>query len=130
MQATRQRDTSGELALRRELHRRGLRYRVDKAVVPGTRRRPDVVFPTERVAVFVDGCFWHDCPEHGTQPRANGQWWRDKIAANVRRDRDTNQRLEGAGWIVIRAWEHEDPIEVAGRVEAVVLKRRMERSRA
>jgi len=130
MQATRQRDTSGELALRRELHRRGLRYRVDKAVVPGTRRRPDVVFPTERVAVFVDGCFWHDCPEHGTQPRANAQWWRDKIAANVRRDRDTNQRLEGAGWIVIRAWEHEDPIEVAGRVEAVVLKRRMERSRA
>lgn len=129
MQVTRQKDTPGELALRRELHRRGLRYRVDRAVVPGTRRRPDVVFPRERVAVFLDGCFWHNCPEHGTQPKANSKWWRDKIAANEQRDRDTDRRLREAGWVVIRAWEHEDPVDVADRAEAHVLASRREVAR-
>jgi DNA mismatch endonuclease (patch repair protein) len=109
------------MAVRRELHRRGLRYAVD-APVPGLpRRRADVLFRRERVAVFVDGCFWHGCPEHGTSPRSNAEWWREKIGTNRRRDRDTDERLRDLGWTVVRCWEHEDPVEAADRVEAVVL---------
>jgi DNA mismatch endonuclease, patch repair protein len=111
MQATRRTDTAPELALRRELHRRGLRYRVDYPVLP--RRRADVAFPRQRVAVFVDGCFWHSCPDHGTQAKANAEWWRAKLEANVERDRDTDARLAAAGWTVVRAWEHEPVPEVA-----------------
>src|SRR5262249_39617381 len=86
MQATPQRDTPCELALRSAVHRLGLRYRVDWRV-PGTRRRADLAFVNTRVLVFVDGCFWHGCPEHGTWPKANASWWRDKIEANQQRDR-------------------------------------------
>ena len=113
--------TKPELALRRILHARGLRYRVDRPIgLDGLRRKADVTFVGARVAVFVDGCYWHGCPLHGTTPKSNEEWWVEKIAANARRDRDTDDRLGAAGWTVVRAWEHEDPAEVADRVEAAV----------
>ncbi|MGF1645815.1 MAG: very short patch repair endonuclease [Kineosporiaceae bacterium] len=114
------RDTLPELALRRELHRRGLRYRVDTVLMPGVRRRADVVFARARVAVFVDGCFWHRCPDHGTAPRHNAGWWAAKLDRTVARDRDTDARLVRAGWTVVRVWEHERANEAADRVEQVV----------
>ena len=114
-------DTAPEVALRRELHRRGLRYRVDAALpLKGIRRRADVAFPARRVAVFVDGCYWHVCPDHATWPKASSDWWRAKLEGNVRRDRDTDARLAEAGWTVVRVWEHENPAEAAARIEAVV----------
>ena len=116
MQLQRRRDTAPEMELRRRLHADGLRYRVDYPPVPELRRRADVVFTAARVAVFVDGCFWHGCPEHGTSPKANSIWWRDKIRANQQRDFDTECRLREAGWRVMRFWEHEDPDEAAARI--------------
>ncbi len=124
MLATRQRDTTAEIALRRTLHAAGLRYRVDQAVLSGSKRRADLVFSSERVAVFVDGCFWHGCPIHGTQPKANGSWWLDKLESNHRRDRDTDRRLTEAGWHVIRVWEHEAAAEAAARIESTLNSRR------
>lgn len=114
------RDTDPEIALRRELHRRGLRFRVDRAVPGLARRRADVLFPRARVAVFVDGCFWHRCPEHKTAPVANRAWWAEKLAANVRRDRDTDVRLGALGWTVLRFWEHEATVRSADIVENAV----------
>ncbi|WP_064442992.1 very short patch repair endonuclease [Rhodococcus sp. YH3-3] len=121
MSAQRRRDTKPEIALRRELHRRGLRYFVDRAPVKGVRRRADLVFPRRKVAVFVDGCFWHSCPQHATFPKNNAQWWTDKLAANVVRDRDTDARLAEQGWTVIRIWEHEDPLVAAECVQKALL---------
>lgn len=123
--------TSPELALRRELHRRGLRYRVDHKIPAAglARRRCDIAFTRARVAVFVDGCFWHACPEHATAPRANSEWWATKLAKNVERDRDTDGRLELAGWLVIRVWEHDFCLAAADRVEAVVRGRTTAASR-
>jgi DNA mismatch endonuclease (patch repair protein) len=118
MQVTRRRDTAPELALRMALRGRGLRYRVDIAPVRGVRRRADLVFARGRLAVFVDGCFWHACPEHATWPKINAAWWRAKIRANVARDRDTDAKLRAAGWDVIRAWAHEDVTRVACRIAA------------
>ncbi len=118
------RDTAPELSLRSELHRRGLRFRVDRTVVPAVRTRPDLAFVSAKIAVFVDGCFWHVCPEHQTWPEANGGWWRRKLEANVERDRRTDEALGAAGWLVIRIWEHEDLDEAAGRVERAVSSRR------
>lgn len=117
------RDTKPELAVRRAVWRRGLRYRVDVPPLRGTRRRADMVFTRVRVAVFIDGCFWHGCPEHATAPKANAEWWAEKLSANVRRDRDTDARLGEAGWLVVRIWEHEDAEEAAERVERVVRSR-------
>lgn len=114
------RDTLPELALRRALYARGLRYRVDVAPLPGLRRRADVVFSAARVAVFVDGCFWHSCPLHGTSPKANAAWWAVKLVDNVRRDRDTDARLVEQGWVVIRVWEHEASEDAAERIAAAV----------
>ncbi len=121
MSRQRRTGTSPELALRSELHRRGLRFRVDRTVdVDGLRRRrADVVFTRRRIAVFVDGCFWHACPLHATSPKANGEWWAAKLAGNVARDRDTDARLAAAGWTVVRVWEHESVQEAADRVEGV-----------
>jgi DNA mismatch endonuclease, patch repair protein len=124
MQRQGRRDTKPELALRRELHRLGLRYRVDHAIIPGVRRRADVVFTRARVAVFVDGCFWHGCPDHGTKPKANAVWWAEKLAANQRRDRETNEKLCTAGWNVIRVWEHDNMRLAAERIRAQVGHRR------
>ena len=120
MKRAKRRDTKPELAVRSELHRRGLRFFVDRAPLPGMRRRGDIVFPKARVAVYIDGCFWHGCPDHGTSPKANAAWWREKIAANQARDRDTDDKLRAAGWTPMRVWEHEPPIEAANRVAAVV----------
>jgi DNA mismatch endonuclease, patch repair protein len=121
MQRQPRRDTSCELALRRALHRRGLRFRVE-ATLPelGRRRRVDVVFPGRRVAVLVDGCFWHGCPTHGTWPAANAGWWAEKIARNQWRDADTTAVLAAAGWTVLRFWEHEDVTAAANAVERAV----------
>jgi DNA mismatch endonuclease (patch repair protein) len=116
MERTRRRDTAPELALRSALHRLGLRFRVDKAVLPGSRRRADVVFAKSRVAVFVDGCFWHGCPDHGTMPKSNRSFWEEKLEANRKRDRSTDEQLERAGWSVLRFWEHMDPEVAAAKV--------------
>jgi DNA mismatch endonuclease (patch repair protein) len=119
MQRQRQRDTAAELTLRSVLHSRGLRFRVHYPV-PGVRRKADIAFTRVRVAVFVDGCFWHGCPEHGTWPKANAEWWRAKIQANRLRDKDTNHRLTEEDWTVVRVWEHEVPQDAARRVEAAL----------
>jgi DNA mismatch endonuclease (patch repair protein) len=119
MQVTQQRDTPGELALRSALRTLGLRYRVD-AALPGTRRRADVAFIGAKVAVFVDGCFWHGCPSHGTWPKTNAVWWREKIQGNRRRDRDTDEQLIRDGWTVLRFWEHDDPSDAAAVVALTV----------
>ena len=120
MQATKGRDSRPEVRLRKILHARGLRFRVHTLVLPDLRRRADVVFPGARVAVYVDGCFWHGCTEHVVWPRTNVGWWKKKIAATQRRDRDTDRRLSEAGWRVVRIWEHDDPVVVADVVEAEV----------
>jgi DNA mismatch endonuclease (patch repair protein) len=122
MERQRQRDTQPELALRRELHRRGLRYRLDVVVV-GKRRRVDIAFTRARVAVFVDGCFWHSCPQHLTVPKNNQAWWIDKLSANVRRDRASNAELAEAGWRVVRVWEHEPCSMAANKIERIVRAR-------
>ena len=119
MKRTRRRDTKPELALRSELHRLGLRYFVDRAVTT-SKRRADVVFPRARVAVYVDGCFWHGCPTHGTLPKTNREWWASKLEANRSRDQRTDRELAEAGWIVLRFWEHDDPVSAARRVKAVL----------
>jgi len=113
--------TAPEVALRKELHRRGFRYRVDfQLPLPGVRRRADIAFTARRVAVFVDGCYWHACPVHATWPAASSDWWRAKLEGNVRRDRDTDQRLAEAGWLSLRFWEHDDPVAAADRVESAL----------
>ena len=122
MLANKRRDTSTELAVRRELHSRGLRYRVDFAPITSVRRRADIVFTRARIAVFIDGCFWHRCPVHGTAPKKNSDYWSPKLQANVDRDRDTDRRLSEAGWLVLRVWEHEAADEAADRVESAVRK--------
>jgi DNA mismatch endonuclease (patch repair protein) len=120
MLAQRRRDTTPEMRLRREVHRRGLRFRVDAPLpLPDVRRKADLLFTRRRVAVFVDGCFWHVCPVHGSSPKSNTIWWQEKLSANVARDRDTDRRLVAAGWVVIRIWEHEDPLTSADLVEKI-----------
>lgn len=117
MLGNRRRDTKVELAVRSRLHRAGLRYRVDVAPDPSRRRyRADIVFTRARVVVFLDGCFWHGCPEHYAEPRSNVDYWRPKIAMNVARDRETTARLIQQGWTVLRFWEHEDPDDVAAAI--------------
>lgn len=120
MQNVRRRDTPYEVSVRRRLHARGLRYRVDVAPLHGLRRRADIVFRRAKVAVFLDGCFWHGCEQHGSWPKNNAEWWRDKITANQRRDEETSSLLRAAGWEVLRIWEHEDPDDAAGRVATLV----------
>jgi DNA mismatch endonuclease (patch repair protein) len=116
MQRQLRKDTLPELELRRLLHAAGLRYRVSWPVPGLPRRTIDVAFTRRRIAVFVDGCFWHGCPVHGTLPRANAAWWANKIEANRRRDQQTTDHLSSLGWDVLRAWEHERPADVAQRV--------------
>ena len=125
MQRQRTRDTLPELAVRRILHAAGFRYRVDFPPLRGFRRRADVVFGPARVAVFIDGCFWHGCPEHSSDATiANSKYWLEKIRRNRERDLDTDRLLERAGWVSLRAWEHENPAEVAQAVMKVVSARR------
>lgn len=128
MQDQRARDTAPELAVRRLVHAAGLRYRVDRAPLPGLRRRADMVFGPARLAVFIDGCFWHGCPEHGNRPRTNQQWWAAKLDRNRQRDRDTDERLQAAGWQVLRVWEHEDPRRAAALIHDAVRRCRSARA--
>lgn len=125
MSRTRGRDTSAELRIRKHLFAKGMRYRVDFLVLTIPRRRADIAFIRPKVAVFVDGCFWHGCPKHGTWPKANSVFWKSKIETNRVRDEDTNKRLREEGWYVIRIWEHEDPAAAAERVIDVVHRRSM-----
>lgn len=124
MQANRRRDTKPELAIRRAVYAAGLRYRVDARPLKGLNRRADLVFVGVKVAVFVDGCFWHGCPEHHTIARANADFWAEKVRRTRERDIETNRVLEAAGWVAIRVWEHEDPGAGARRVVAIVRARR------
>lgn len=114
------RDNASELAIRRLLFAQGFRYRVALPVPGRPRRSIDIAFPGAHVAVFVDGCYWHSCPLHGTQPTSNSEWWRSKLAANRARDIDTTQHLEAIGWIVVRVWEHDAPAAAAEQVSAAV----------
>lgn len=116
--------TTPEVRLRSILHRRGLRYRIDYRPRVPVRCRLDVAFTAAQVAVLVDGCFWHGCPEHASWPKSNATWWRAKIDRTRERDRQTTVALEHAGWAVIRIWEHEIPEDAADRVERLVLDRR------
>ena len=120
MAKVRQTGTDVELALRREMYRIGLRYRVGYEVLKKPRRVADVAFPGRKIAVFVDGCFWHGCPEHATWPKRNAEFWRQKIEANRQRDADTNTRLRAIGWTALRFWSHESPAKAAAIVARAV----------
>jgi DNA mismatch endonuclease (patch repair protein) len=122
MRANRSLDTAPEVALRSALHRRGFRFRKHVAPLKELRCRADIVFTSANVAVFVDGCFWHRCPQHASFPKANAEWWQAKLDRTFERDRRNDSALTAAGWTVIRVWEHEDVEEAAKRI-ATVLKR-------
>jgi DNA mismatch endonuclease (patch repair protein) len=121
-------DTKPELELRRALHRRGLRYRVQLKVPGNNRRTIDIAFPRARLAVYVDGCFWHGCPEHHVLPQANSEWWTWKVERNQSRDRDTDRQLAEQGWAVLRVWEHEHVGSAAERI-ALAYRDLLERDR-
>lgn len=116
MQRQRRKDTEPELAIRRALHRSGLRYRICVPVTGLRRRTIDIAFTRLRLAVFVDGCFWHGCPQHATWPKNNAAWWKAKILKNRERDRETTRKLEDGGWTVVRIWEHESAEDAAGQL--------------
>ena len=124
MQRIRQKNTSAESVLRSALHALGLRYRLHVSVSIKPHRVADIVFTGPRVAVFVDGCFWHGCPDHATWPKQNAEFWRAKIVANQQRDRDTDTRLRADGWKVIRVWAHETPHVAASRIAKIIHRRK------
>ncbi|GAB3862513.1 hypothetical protein GCM10028801_28100 [Nocardioides maradonensis] len=124
MQANRGRDTAPEMAVRRIVHARGLRYRVDLRPVASLNRRADLVFSRVKVAVFIDGCFWHGCPDHHTVAKANASYWAEKVESNRERDVDTSERLRESGWLVLRFWEHESAHEIAEAIIVAVQERR------
>ncbi|MFI2644803.1 very short patch repair endonuclease [Streptomyces sp. NPDC018610] len=124
MQANRSRDTRPELVLRRAVHALGLRYRVATRPIPTLRRTADLVFPRQKVAVFLDGCFWHGCPEHHTKAARNSDYWQAKVRRNRERDLDTTERLAAEGWLVLRFWEHEDLAAAALVVQRAIYERR------
>jgi len=128
MQAAKPRDTAPEKALRSALYKKGLRFRTDEKPIKDLNRKADIVFLRTKVAVFVDGCFWHGCPIHGTQAKANADFWREKIKRNQERDADTTKQLEAAGWNIIRVWEHEDPEKAATEICNIIDRRKKERS--
>ena len=125
MSRNRGRDTSPELLLRRECWSLGLRYRLGSKITG----RPDLVFPGPRVAVFVDGCFWHGCPEHYQAPAARAAFWRAKIETTSRRDLAVNLSLAADGWIVLRMWEHEIATAEDRRLAARRVRRAVKRRR-
>jgi len=117
MQANRRVNTGPERRVRSELHHMGLRFRKDMRLdLEGGRVRPDIVFTRAKVAVFVDGCYWHSCPQHGARPKANAEFWSAKLTRNVARDRRADDVLAAAGWTVLRVWEHEEPTQAARRI--------------
>ncbi|MEU3185856.1 very short patch repair endonuclease [Streptomyces sp. NPDC006923] len=130
MQAIRSRDTKPERLIRRLVHAQGLRYRVAAKPLPGLRRTADMVFRPAKVAVFIDGCYWHGCPEHYVPPKTNSGYWSEKVAGNIARDRDTDRQLTEAGWIVLRFWEHEPPEDCALSIENSVRLNRPSRDQS
>ena len=116
MLGNRSRDTKPELLVRRSLHARGLRFRVDLRPEPAVRTRADIVFTRRRIAVYIDGCFWHGCPTHGTSPKSHSEYWTPKLARNIERDLESTAALEALGWLVLRFWSHEPVAEVVGRI--------------
>ena len=120
MQANRRRDTGPEMAIRRIVHARGLRYRVDTRPLPAVRHTADMIFTRAKVAVFIDGCWWHGCAEHYRSPASNATYWAGKVSRNRERDRRADQALLAAGWRVLRIWEHELPESAAHRIERAV----------
>ena len=120
MQSNRGRDTRFELRIRSALHRRGLRYRVNHRPVSEIRRTADIVFTRAHVAVMLDGCFWHGCPDHFVMPKTNTAWWRAKFASNRERDIETSRLLGEAGWLILRFWEHESTDEIVDAIESTV----------
>ncbi|WP_329598082.1 very short patch repair endonuclease [Streptomyces pseudovenezuelae] len=124
MSRQRFRDTATEVAVRRLLHAAGLRFRVNLPVPGMAGHAIDIAFPKTKIAVIVDGCFWHGCPEHATQPKTGVEWWRAKLAKNMARDVETTDHLTAEGWTVLRFWQHESPKHVADRVAAWVVERR------
>lgn len=121
------RDTAPEVAVRKLLHASGYRYRLNERVPHMSRRTIDIAFTRAKVAVFLDGCFWHGCPEHATRPKANAEWWRQKLDRNMARDAETTAHLVAEGWTVLRFWEHQTPVEVAEKVAETVDRERSER---
>jgi DNA mismatch endonuclease (patch repair protein) len=118
MRGNRRADTKPEMALRAALHAMGYRYRKDfRLDLPLRRVRPDLAFTSRKVAVFVDGCFWHACPDHGSKPKSNDWYWSPKLAKNVERDRAADEALTQAGWTVVRLWEH---VPLGEAIDAVV----------
>lgn len=126
MARVRQKSTQAELDLRKALHARGLRYRLHAPLLTKPRRVADIVFPGVHVAVFVDGCFWHGCPEHASWPKSNADFWRGKIEANRARDADTDDRLKALGWKTVRIWEHENVDSAADRIATLIDARKKE----
>jgi DNA mismatch endonuclease (patch repair protein) len=121
LRRVRRSDTEPERRVRSCLHARGLRFRTNLRIGTGrSAPRPDIAFTRQKVAVFIDGCFWHQCPEHATMPKASRTFWEPKLRRNVERDLENNAALEAMGWTVLRFWEHEDPEEVAAAIEAQV----------
>ncbi|WP_328701513.1 very short patch repair endonuclease [Amycolatopsis pittospori] len=116
MKGNRGRDTRPERRVRALLHACGLRYRVSVRPLPELRRTADIVFPKAKVAIFMDGCYWHGCPDHHRPAKTNSQFWREKIAENKKRDADTDRKLMNQGWTVLRFWEHEEPTYAAERI--------------
>ncbi len=128
MRSNRRTDTKPELALRAALHARGYRYRKDFRIdLPLRRVRPDIAFTSRKVAVFIDGCFWHACPEHGSAPKSNEWYWSPKLARNVERDRAADEALTQAGWTVVRLWEHVPVADAVATVIAAVGQPRAEK---
>lgn len=124
MQAIRSRDTKPERLIRRLVHANGLRYRVAARPLPDLRRTADLVFRPAKVAVFIDGCYWHGCPEHYVSPKTNPGYWSEKVARNIARDRDTDEQLTAAGWLVLRFWEHQSSDACALSIISAVRERR------
>ncbi|MFB6940032.1 MULTISPECIES: very short patch repair endonuclease [unclassified Streptomyces] len=120
------RDTAPEVAVRRLLHASGYRYRINERVPGMSRRTMDIAFTRAKVAVLIDGCFWHGCPLHATRPKSNAEWWRQKLERNMARDLETTKHLTAAGWTVLRFWEHEPPAGVAEQVAAAVERARLD----
>ncbi|MFD7487416.1 very short patch repair endonuclease [Streptomyces mirabilis] len=127
MQAIRSRDTKPERLVRSLLHAQGLRYRVAAKPLPGLRRTADIVFRPVKLAVFIDGCYWHGCPDHYVPPRTNPGYWSDKVARNMARDRDTDEQLKAAGWTVLRFWEHDPADDSAVKIAAAVSRLRKDK---
>jgi DNA mismatch endonuclease (patch repair protein) len=118
------RDTNAELSVRKAVHGMGLRYRVDAKPETDLRVRADLLFTKARVAVFIDGCFWHGCPDHFIPPKNNAEWWATKIARNRERDQASRRELTNRGWIVLSIWEHEFPGDAASVIVTLVRARR------